>query len=35
MEGLLKYFREKIHIGLLCIFCENNKTKSFKTGEAV
>ena len=32
---LLKYLGEKIHLGCLCIYCENNKAKDFKTGLAV
>lgn len=32
---LLKYLSEKINLGCLCIYCENNKAKDFKSGYAV
>lgn len=32
LNGLLKYLAEKIHIELLCPYCDN---KGFKTGKAV
>ena len=32
---LLKYLGEKIQLGCLCIYCENNKAKDFKSGQAV
>ena len=35
LEGLLKYLAEKINIGLLCIYCDNQGTKGFKSGSAV
>ncbi len=35
LEGLLKYLAEKINVGLLCIYCDNQGTKGFKTGTAV
>lgn len=35
MEGLIRYLAEKINVGLLCIYCENKKTKDFKSPQAV
>ena len=35
VQGLLHYLAEKINVGNLCIYCENFKTKDFKTGESV
>jgi len=35
MKGLIKYLAEKINIGLLCVYCENQGTKDFKVAEAV
>lgn len=35
LEGLLNYLAEKINIGLLCIYCDNQGTKGFKTGAAI
>lgn len=35
MEGLLKYLAEKINVGLLCIYCDNQGAKGFKSGSAV
>ena len=35
LEGLLKYLAEKINLGFLCIYCDNQGTKGFKTGSAV
>jgi len=34
-EGLVKYLAEKINIGLLCLYCENQGTKGFKSAEAL
>jgi pre-60S factor REI1 len=34
-EGLVEYLQEKVEEGLMCITCENKKTKDFNSGEAV
>lgn len=34
LPGLIKYLAEKIHLGNICLECDN-KGKDFKSGEAV
>jgi pre-60S factor REI1 len=35
VEGLIGYLAEKINIGLLCLYCENQGIRDFKSAEAV
>lgn len=35
VEGLLNYLSEKIHKGLICLYCNNKGTRDFKTPESV
>lgn len=34
-KSLIEYLQEKIEVGMICINCDNKKTKDFTSGDSV